>query len=308
MRIPWYIYSPLCLIITFGTLFLYSKDTDVVTPPSKEVILVSLQKWKENNPSLKRTQLPDFNPTTDHDPKPETNSEPVLYPTATPKEKPTTKPTNKPKTEPKIITKITIPETSPSLESLVQLNLTTQQLTSYAELTLKNNKPQLARIAYERIIDSSKDATDEDKKSAAQSIGELLDKTPLWNPDLSTRKELTLNLTLNSIYDSKAIISELETLIFESSDGTINPAIKLTPSTEEYSSLDLGNGTPIVKFKPENQPDLLSKIHTALYYSIRTKNNQSQKLTSTPPIPTHISPKKALQTYITRLAWVNAAN
>lgn len=304
MRIPWYIYAPLSLLVTIGTLYLCIRDKDNVTPPSAEATAESIRIWRENNPSIKNTQLSDNPPTP---PKPQTKPEPKTEPEP---EKPTPIPAPKlnPRSTPSPV--IAIPETSPSLSSLAQLNLTTQQLTTYAEIMLKNSKPQLARIAYERIIDSAKDSTENDRQAAASSIAKLLNKTPLWNPDPSIRKKLTINLTLSSPHteNSKELITQLQTLIFDSSDGTINPTIKLTSSNDDYSSLDLGNGTPIVKFKPANKTTLIAQIHTALYYSISTKNNQSQKLTSIPPIPTHISPKQALQTYITRLAWVNAAN
>ncbi|MGJ8656490.1 MAG: hypothetical protein ACSHX6_08560 [Akkermansiaceae bacterium] len=299
MRFPWYIYAPLSLLVTFLTLYLCVKDHDIVTPPTPQETAESLRIWREDNPTIRNTKLTDIPPAT---PK----SQPKPKP-ATPKTTP--KPTPEPKPKPKSKPIVKIPETSPALNSLVRLNLTTQQLTAYAENMLKNNKPQLARIAYERIIDCAKDATANNRKSAATAIAKLLDKTPLWTPDPSARKKLTLNLTLNSTFskESADTITQLETLIFDSSDGTLEPNIKLTSSTAPLSSLNLGEGTLLVTFNIKNSSELNPKILSALYYSIRNKNNQSQKLTSIPEIPTHIPPKQALQTYITRLAWINAA-
>lgn len=305
MRIPWYIYTPLTLIVTYVTLYLCIKDNDINTPPSPEATAQSLHSWKENNPSLRNIDL-NTAPTKQADNSPKqanTKTTPEHHPENKPQITTTTTPQASPQTSTKTL------ETSPSLDSLIDLNLTTTQLTTYAVNMLKLNKPQLARIAYERVIDSAKDATTDDRKSAATNISTLKNKTPLWNPDPSTRKKLTITITLDPAFttESKPIISELQQLIFDSADGTITPTIKLTTSKDAHSSLNLGDGSPIVKFKPENKADLLAKIHTAIYYSISTKNNQSQKITTIPSIPMDISPKQSLQTYITRLAWSNAA-
>jgi hypothetical protein len=89
----------------------------------------------------------------------------------------------------------------------------------------------------------------------------------------------------------------------------LTPSIKLTSSDAPLSSLTLdgGNDNAPVRFSIKNNTVVSLKIHAALYNAIRNKNNQSQKLTSIPTLPTHISPQQAVQSYITRLAWVNAA-
>ncbi len=297
MRIPWYIYAPLSLLVTFLTLYLCTKDTDTVTPPSHEATAESIKAWREDNPSIRNTKLSNNPPVA---PKPKPKTEPAK---PDPKPAPPTPPIPKPTPV------VKIPATSPGLNSLVQLNLTTAQLTSYAEHMLKNSNPQLARIAYERVIDCAKDANEDDREHAALEISKLINKTPLWNPDPSVRKKITLNITINKKHQpsAKTLIPQLEKLIFDASDGMLNPNIKLTSSDAPLSSLAIGNNTSPVRFTINNDSVASQKIYAAFYNAIRNKNNKSQKLTSISALPTNISSQQALQTYITRLAWVNAA-
>ena len=204
---------------------------------------------------------------------------------------------------------VKIPITSPALSSLAQQNLTTAQLTTYAEHMLKKSNSQLARIAYERVIDFAKDASEDDRALAASAISKLINLTPLWNPDPSVRRKFTLSITINKKHKSSAetLIPQLEKLVFDASDGMLNPSIKLTSSDAPLSSLKIGNAPSPIRFTISDDSAVSPKLHAAIYNAIRNKNNQSQKLTSIPALPTHISPQQALQTYITRLAWVNAA-
>lgn len=294
MRIPWYIYTPLSLLVTFLTLYLCVKDKDMVTPPSPEIIAESLEKWRADNPSIRNTKL------TPEPPEPEPDLR-LIEP------KPETIPTP-PEPEPPSVPVVKIPDISPALNSLTQQNLNSLQLTSYAEQMLKNRKHQLARIAYERIIDYAEDASEDDRKMAGAAILKLTSKTPLWNPDPSMRKKFTLNLTINAKYtlDPKPLLEQLQKTIFNASDGTMEANIKLTSNTAPLCSLSLGDDSP-VRFSISSDDDLDPKIHAALYNAIRNKHNQSQKLTSIPALPTDISPKQALQSYITRLAWAQVA-
>ena len=302
MRIPWYIYAPLSLLVTFLTLYICVRNVDTVTPPSPEAIQESLNEWREENPSIRDTKLSDT--PSSHPISAEVKPKPITP--IPPKPKPASQPEPKPQPQPVV----KIPAISPALHSLVKQNLTTKQLSSYANHMLKNNKPQLARLAYERIIDCARDANSSDREQAATAISKLISKTPLWNPDPSTRKKLTLSLTINDAYtaDIKPLLEQLQQTIFNASDGTVTASIKLTPSSSSVPlcELSIGNHPPI-RFSIKNQQDINSKIHQALYFAVRNRNNESQKLTSTPNIPKHISPKQAVQTYLTRLAWVNAA-
>ncbi len=292
MRIPWYIYTPLGLLVTLLTLYICVKDNDLVTPPSPEVTAESLSQWRKDNPSLKNTELT-ITPTKPVDIK--AKPAPVAL---------------KPK-QTKSTPVVEIPEISPALSSLVQQNLTTVQLTSYAEHMLKNHKPQLARIAYERIIDCAKDANEDDRRQSATAIAKLANQTPLWNPDPSTRKKITLNLTINEEYmtDLKPQLEQLQETIFNASDGNVNASIKLTPrpNSAQLCELSIGNSAPI-RFRINSKKDVSSRIHAALYFAVRNRSNESQKLISIPELPKDIPSKQALQTYITRLAWVNAAH
>jgi hypothetical protein len=294
MRIPWYIYAPLGLLVTFLTLYLCIKDTDTVTPPSTEITAESIKTWREDNPSIRNTKLNDIPPVAPK-PKPEPP-------------KPDPKPAA-PEPEPKPTPVVKIPVTSPSLSFLVQRNLTTAQLTAYAEHMLKNGNPQLARIAYERVIDCAKGIKEDDRELAASAISKLVNKTPLWNPDPSVRRKITLSITINEKHQAPAetLIPHLEKLIFDASDGMLNPSIKLTSTAAPLSSLAIVNGASPVRFNIKDSSGVSPKIYAALYNAIRNKNNQSQTLITIPPLPTHITSQQALQTYITRLAWVNAA-
>ncbi|MFT5905532.1 MAG: hypothetical protein ACI9E1_001130 [Cryomorphaceae bacterium] len=307
MRTSWYIYAPLSLLVTFLTLYLCIKDTNTVTPPSPEVTAESLKTWREDNPSIRNTKLSDIPPVTPK-PKPETKTK-TKTKTKTEPAKPAPRPLPPTPPKPKPAPVVKTPLTSPALSSLAQQNLTTTQLTTYAAHMLKNSNPQLARIAYERVIDHAKDASDQDRELAASAISNLISLTPLWNPDPSVRRKFTLSITVNKKYQPSAetLIPQLEKLIFDASDGMLNPSIKLTSSDAPLSSLSIGNKTSPVRFTINNDPATSQKIHAAFYNAIRNKNNKSQKLTSIPALPTHISSKQALQTYITRLAWVNAA-
>ena len=223
MRTPWYIYAPLSLLVTFLTLYLCVKDNDTVTPPSPEVTAESLKTWREDNPSIRNTKLSDIPP------KPEPakpTPKPILIPSP-------------PKPKPAPVVKI--PAISPALSSMTQQNLTTRQLTAYADQMLKNGKLQLARIAYERVIDFAKDAREDDRELAASAISKLINKTPLWNPDPSVRRKFTLSINVNKQYQSSAetLIPQLEKLIFDASDGMLNPSIKLTSSDAPLSSLTI---------------------------------------------------------------------
>ncbi|MEZ7957564.1 MAG: hypothetical protein QMC23_12320 [Rubritalea sp.] len=302
MRISWYIYAPLSLLVIFLTLYLCIKDTDTVTPPSTEVTAESIKTWREDNPSIRNTKLSNIPPAAPK-PKPEPSK---------PAPKPTPKPTPKPappEPEPKPTPVVKLTVTSPSLSFLVQRNLTTAQLTAYAEHMLKNNNPQLARIAHERVIDHAKDTNEDDRELAASAISKLLNKTPLWNPDPSVRRKITISITINEKHQAPAetLIPHLEKLIFDASDGMLNPSIKLTSSNAPLSSLTIGNDATPVRFNIKDSSGVSPKIYAALYNAIRNKNNQSQTLITIPPLPTHITSQQALQTYITRLAWVNAA-
>ena len=298
MRISWYIYAPLSLLVIFLTLYLCIKDTDTVTPPSTEVTAESIKTWREDNPSIRNTKLSNIPPAA---PKPK--PEPIK-----PEPKPTPKPVP-PEPKPKPTPVVKVPVTSPSLSFLVQRNLTTAQLTAYAEHMLQNNNPQLARIALERVIDHAKDTNEDDRELAASAISKLLNKTPLWNPDPSVRRKITISITINEKHQAPAetLIPHLEKLIFDASDGMLNPSIKLTSSNAPLSSLTIGNDATPVRFNIKDSSGVSPKIYAALYNAIRNKNNQSQTLITIPPLPTHITSQQALQTYITRLAWVNAA-
>ncbi|MFT5633727.1 MAG: hypothetical protein ACI9SQ_001449 [Rubritalea sp.] len=293
MRIPWYIYAPLGLLVTFLTLYLCIKDVDTVTPPSPKVTSESLEKWREDNPSIRNTQLKEI-------PSPESKPLPV-------KPKPPKPPEIEP--EPKPAPVVKTPAISPALSSMTQLDLTTAQLTAYAEHMLQNNNPQLARIARERVIDHAKDTNEDDRELAASAISKLLNKTPLWNPDPSVRRKITISITINEKHQAPAetLIPHLEKLIFDASDGMLNPSIKLTSSNAPLSSLTIDNDATPVRFNIKNSSGVSPKIYAALYNAIRNKNNQSQTLITIPPLPTHITSQQALQTYITRLAWVNVA-
>lgn len=292
MKIPWYIYTPLCLLAVLLTLYLGIKDQDIVTPPNPEVTAESIQQWRKDNPIIRDTKLSDA-PPEPTEPKPEPKPEPT--------------PIIPPEPEPEPI--VEIPTISPSLSSLIEQNFTTAQLIALADDRHKKGDLQIARIAYERVIDHVKDASEEDRTMAASALAKLISETPLWNPDPSLRKKFTLSIAINKANYSytKNLIPKLEQVIFDASDGMLSPTIKLTSTEAPLSSLKIGNDASSVRFSIKNNTVVSLKIHAALYNAIRNKNNQSQNLTSIPPLPTHISPQEAVQTYITRLAWVNAA-
>jgi hypothetical protein len=295
MRIPWYIYTPLCLIVTLLTLYFFTKDKDLVSPPGQEVIDESISQWREDNPSIRNTKLSDI-PTEPA--KPEPTIEPKLKP----------EPQTPVEPEPEPI--VEIPSISPALNFLVQENFTSAQLIALAEHLQSKGELQLARIAYERVIDCASDASEDDRTLAATAISKLISETLLWNPDPSLRKKFTINIQVNNAYLSyaKTLIPKLEEVVFDASDGMLSPSIKLTSTDAPLSSLNIGDEDSAVRFTIKNQTVVSLKIHAALYNAIRNTNNESQKLTSIPPLPEHISPQQAVQTFITRLAWVNAAN
>lgn len=300
MRIPWYIYTPLSLLVIALTLYLSIKDDDFVTPPSPEATAEAIKKWRADNPSIKDTKLSD-----NDKPSAETETQPeAVEPEPTPPTPP------EPEPEPEPVPVVKIPFTSPALNAFTNLDLSSRQFIAYADQKLKEDSPQLARFAYERVIDFAKDASEDDRKLAAAAIAKLITKTPLWNPDPSTRKSISINITINEQYQSsaEALITLLEELVFDASGGMLNPSVKLSSSSAPLSSLSIGNNSSPVRFSVKDNQELNAKIFSACYNAIRNKNNKSQDLISTPALPTHISPKQALETYITRLAWVNAAN
>lgn len=256
----------------------------------------SVEKWRQDNPSLKDTKITTDTPSptlVNSQSKPETKNTPIDQAAEPDKPAPDVK----------------IPEISPALSSMSQLDLSKTQLTAYAEQMLKSNKPQLARLAYERIIDSAKDANENDRRLAASAIYKLSSKTPLWNPDPSTRKKIILRLNIDQKYipSLKPEIEQLQKMIFNASDGTVTASAKITPSSTPLSELSIGNHPP-VRFSVKNQEEVTTKIHQALYYALRNRNNETQKLISIPSLPKDITPEQALRTYITRIAWMNAAN
>ena len=306
MRIPWYIYAPLSLIVTCVTLFLCVKDNDITTPPSPEAIHNSVELWKAGYPisaeSAQRVKegIPADEPfSTITKPKPkqpeELKPEPVVPP------------------EPVIdISRIALTEISPALDALIGQNFNTAQLAKYSDLMIQNNHPQQARIANERIMDSAKDATVADRQHAAANIKNLIPKTPLWNPDPSTRKKLNIELALSTEYiaQPEKIISLLKNIVINASDGTVYAEAKLTTgknsSDSSLSSLRISADTPLVTFSIKEPADIENKIPAALYYAVRSKNNLVQKQITIPERPTDISARSALNTYITRQAWINA--
>lgn len=306
MRVPWYIYIPLPIIVTCVALYLFVKDADSVSPPSPEAVHNSVELWKTGYPISEETiqKVRDNNQADApveiiQTPEPELELTPELVVD---------------------ISEINLHESSPALNALVDASYSAAQLIKYSEQMMLKERAQPARIAFERVIDSAKDATAEDRKFAASYIRNLAKKTPLWNPDPTTRKTLEINISLNKIYQdqSEKIITMLQDTVINASDGTVIAkvnitAIKIAEVTDEnkdtptQSSLSISKDTPLVTFSITQAADLDSKIPAALYYAVRSKNNLVQKHTTLPKRPNDISALDALHTYITRFAWVNAA-
>ena len=131
MRIPWYIYAPLGLLVTCVTLFIYINDKDFHKNSTPEKTTESLREWRKDNLSLKDTQL--------------INTPANLIEVDTrliPKSR-SVKPQHQPiklKSSPVL----QIPDISPALNSLARENLCTLLLNSDAEQMLKNNFIELA--------------------------------------------------------------------------------------------------------------------------------------------------------------------
>jgi len=190
----------------------------------------------------------------------------------------------------------------------------------YGELAMSNNQVQPARIAFERVIDTAEDASAEDKKIAASHIRTLSSQAPLWNPDPTSRRTLPIHLSINEDFKDQfeRIIKQLETISLNASDGTVIAAVSLAAIKKDIgnpsnalpaqSSLRISADTPLVTFSIKEVTDLDTKILAALYYAIRSKNNQTQNLITVPERPIDISSLDALNSYITRLAWVNATS
>jgi len=306
MRIPWYIYVPLCFIVPCVTLYICVKDNDIVTPPSLEETHDSVKLWKVGYPiseetvkkvklgSTEKAPLPKPIPSP---PEPKVEEEPIVPP--------------KPVID---ISSIKLAESSPSLEALTEQDLSVAQLMKYGDKMMTTENYQAARIAFERIIDHAKDSNTEDRKVAAKSILKLNPLTPLWNPDPTARKTLTIDLALNERFKDqhKRIIKQLKAIVINASDGTVMADVKLTSVKQEkenrtaQSTLRISQDTPLVTFTIQEVTDIDSKIPAALYYAVRSKNNQIQNRIGIPERPTDISALDALNSYITRLAWVHA--
>ena len=313
MRIPWYIYVPLCLIVPCVTLYIGVKDNDIVTPTLEETH-DSVELWKAGYPISEETIQKVKSRTNGDGDAPEPDLEPNPAPSEPEKiEKPVAPP------EPVIdISSIKLTETSPSLDSLTDQDLTAAQLIKYGENMIDIDQFQAARIAFERVIDMAKEATPENRTFAASKILFLSNLTPLWNPDPVSRKTLNVELSLNEHFkgESDRVVNQLKSIVLKASDGTVTANVKITyvkketsdapASTFAQSTLRISKDTPLVTFTVKEVTDLDAKIPAALYYAVRSKNNQIQSLVKIPERPTNISPLDALNSYITRLAWVNA--
>jgi len=323
MRTPWYIYVPLCLIVTCVTLYLCVKDNDISTPPSSEQIHDSVELWKTEYPISEESVQAVKNGT-------HIKNEPISNQKSTEKilQKPVIKnspvPNSKEPSQPSFDpSSINLTETVPALDSLLTPELSATHLAQYADLMIQQERPQLARIAHERIIDRAKDSTNEDRKYSANQINKLSKLTPIWNPDPSNRKILHIELNIDSKYKDQLeqIITELKKIVLQASDGNVRAEIKshLNKATVNsahnqsetavkpiLSSLRISSDTPLVPFTINDPADIKTKIPAALYYTVRSKNNLIQKLITIPERPTDISAQNALYQYITRLAWVNA--
>ena len=303
MRIPWYISTALCILVTLLTLYLCTKNHDITAPPTPEETVKALSKWRADNPAIRDTKLS----VSTLKPESEKSSKQAAGQNVTEQHQETPEPEIQPLI-PRAQPILDIPLVSPSLDFLTDQSLSTYELNFYAEENLNKGNFQLARLAYERIIDFAKDSTAEEQKKAASAILSLKPKTPLWNPDPTTRIKLslTLNTTNISSAESTKLINNLKQLIIDSSDGTLIPFIKLTKSTTPLSSLKLAGARPIT-FTITDDSDLKAKITRALYNIVRNKNIQEQRHTTTPLLPTNIPPQQALESYITRLSWLYAA-
>lgn len=322
MRAPWYIFIPLPIIVTCVALFLFVKDTDTVSPPSQEDVYNSVELWK--------TGYPISNETIEKVRADITAGDAVGAPVEiTPEPVPEPEPVT-PQEVVIDISGINIHENSPALDALTGKNLSTAQLIKYSEQMMLKGRAQPARIAFERIIDSAQDATTEDRAFAASYIRDLATKTPLWNPDPTTRKALEIEISLNETYkdQSEKIITMLKDTVINASDGTVIAKVKITTikikvaeeetqDTEEIdkpkneptqSSLSIGKDTSLVTFNITQDADLDTKIPAALYYAVRNRNSLVQNHITIPKRPTDISAIDALYNYITRTAWVNATN
>ena len=164
---------------------------------------------------------------------------------------------------------------------------------------LLNEDFQSARIAFERVIDNAKDATPKSRALAAAYILKLNDRTPLWNPDPTARKTLQIDLSLNERFKDQheRVIKQLKSIVLNASDGTVMANVKLTSIQIEsenttnpraQSSLRISQDSPLVTFSLQEVADLNSKIPAALYYAVRSKNNQVQKFIAIPKRPTDI--------------------
>ena len=88
MRIPWYIYVPLCLIVPCVTLYIGIKDNDIVTPPTIEQTHDSVELWKRGYPISEETIEQVKSGNAGDTPAPETKPTPP----EPPKEEPVTPP------------------------------------------------------------------------------------------------------------------------------------------------------------------------------------------------------------------------
>lgn len=294
MRVPFYIYIPLC-ILTAVTVWLFGTyEKDFMTPPTEEELNTATEKWRSKQPQTTQ-ELP------------ETNKQPQL---------PTIK-------SPPVVISPPPPllptgdlNTAPSLAEYGTLSSEGSSAIINLARRLEDKKaPQRALLAWERVIDTTT-PNKADRTKALSAIKRLKTILPPWNAD--PRADIRLNLHIgigtNDPSPIKDIIQEIAQSIDLHSDHILQVTTTISTSDqptkiESETSLALWfTLTDQVEKETEplslrvdlTKPELAKSQLEANIYNI-IKSQLMQK-TSFAPLPQIKQGQPALHN-ITRLMW-----
>lgn len=307
MRIPWYYTIPASLLVFFTVLYFGARSYDFTENPSENEIEETKEKWHAFHPPLpsRETPLPEK-----YAPKPPIAATPSPIPPVT--EPATPNPQPKPPIAASGLESINT-EISPSLSHFSEIQHT--ELPKLAKLLETNKHTELARLAWERVLES-KQASTSQKSDAASSIKKLRSQTALWSPDASSQIPLTVEITVasNLVTLAESIRFNLSANITQFSGGIIKPTITVKgiaaksgfpPPPSSLTIKGKSGKTTTMRFtSPSATKDSLStQFYFAIYNSIR--NNAKKQGALNPPveIPSTTSPKQALANYVSRLTW-----